>query len=1157
MLKAVTVYPNGNQINTKVLLVPNDASIDEFLQLAAVKLRLPNPQNPNLYAVNPESGRAIQSAEDIKNDDVIVVLSKGESFKGNGVVIASPSSTVQQVPSPAAKRPGINSGQGKSPMQTAAASSPVVDRPLAPTRPPSSKETTTTTNTPSTSTPPARPFRPPSKRDDETPGATSTTSAVTSALRSSNNNPKVETPALVVSTPPSRPGGPARGSSKREDEEASATAKASAPTGDDHYKALYDSLDAKPVPQVESQNSESSTDSSPYDRIADVLLKPTTNEPQNVWKAVKSTTTVAAGWEGVEQKKGFLNKSPPASPSVPRAEKAPIPPGKATIITIDIPQENTTRKIPVNLEATSVKDVIETIAKKMKGIDEKEYDLFTPTNISMAPNNLLFTYTFDVNKAFTFKRVRARLRILDDLECEHFVFVTCDATILDVRKEIHSSAWGRYYDMQKYSLYLAGAGGKRGGILLEDSRTIVSYRLTSESKIYLLDKEKKAQLEKGGVGGGENVVVVVHAVEVDSSKTFSLPPSTTIEELFQQCLKRYPVPTIRSYGLHVCKITKGENGNVEPAFVGQTLAHSALIGDLPKPIHLVWKARETTKNAAQVFGVDPQTLEHVFDKGYKVPKILVTLKRLLLELDGLNAEGIFRLAGTEKRLEDLMFDINNGRPVDDDNVHNISTLLKRFFKELPHRVLGQLTPEMTGESEEQLVQAGNYLTEYQKHLFLWLLDLLVDAASRSSITKMDSKNLAIVWGPGMVGSSSADANPYVGLMLMQYGTSLLNQNISYLMKNGKLPIYYPQTMDPQYMPRDTESENAAPPKETTTPNPTPKPSNRPVPGQNKYFTLHKMPSAKTPMNLKPPDPSIGSQSTPSSSPISEAGNTLDASLEYEPASNDLVNAPVTTPAPQPKPSIPEKAGRPALPPSRPPPRKPEPVSSPSDTTPEPQSKPQPAVTPQPQTVSTSSTSSSTTKATPPNPARPLFRADSPLSKSSPGMKFVAHTVPGSPFAPKRGPPLSKQTSQPQALTSSKTSISHPSSPQSASPVSASPISTSPHSPSPLVPSPLKRNLSSDTSEISNHLDVIKTAVGTIPKQFSDVSPSPPSSPSLANSSGAAGPSSVTSPGAKRLVRPSPKMAQRIQNDDTKFEATTSNSAGVFGTMRPMRANRKL
>jgi len=34
--------------------------------------------------------------------------------------------------------------------------------------------------------------------------------------------------------------------------------------------------------------------------------------------------------------------------------------------------------------------------------------------------------------------------------------------------------------MKKYLLYLSTGAGKRGGIMLEDARTITSYRLTSE-----------------------------------------------------------------------------------------------------------------------------------------------------------------------------------------------------------------------------------------------------------------------------------------------------------------------------------------------------------------------------------------------------------------------------------------------------------------------------------------------------------------------------------------------------------------------------------------------------------------------------------------------------------------------------------------------------
>jgi hypothetical protein len=51
-----------------------------------------------------------------------------------------------------------------------------------------------------------------------------------------------------------------------------------------------------------------------------------------------------------------------------------------------------------------------------------------------------------------------------------------------MQKEINDSAWGMSFDLSKCKLYLPSTSGKgkRGGIMLEDARTLASYRLSAE-----------------------------------------------------------------------------------------------------------------------------------------------------------------------------------------------------------------------------------------------------------------------------------------------------------------------------------------------------------------------------------------------------------------------------------------------------------------------------------------------------------------------------------------------------------------------------------------------------------------------------------------------------------------------------------------------------
>lgn len=98
-----------------------------------------------------------------------------------------------------------------------------------------------------------------------------------------------------------------------------------------------------------------------------------------------------------------------------------------------------------------------------------------------------------------------------------------------------------------------------------------------------MDEGKQSQLTVGGVGGEEKMVVVIHCAENNSAKTVSLTPNTTIEDVYQQCLKRFPLSTFeRAYGIFTCSQSKREAAGIQPLALVKLLPHFMRISELQK-----------------------------------------------------------------------------------------------------------------------------------------------------------------------------------------------------------------------------------------------------------------------------------------------------------------------------------------------------------------------------------------------------------------------------------------------------------------------------------------------------------------------------------------------------------------------------------------------
>jgi hypothetical protein len=113
-----------------------------------------------------------------------------------------------------------------------------------------------------------------------------------------------------------------------------------------------------------------------------------------------------------------------------------------------------------------------------------------------------------------------------------------------------------------------------------------------------------------------------------------------------------------------------------------------------------------------------------------------------------------------------MDELNKGLPMSHGfaaNPHNIANVLKRWFKELPLRLFA-LVPDETVDDELATVKVGDCLPDNYRSLFLWLLRIMVDTARYSDSNKMDSKNLALVWGPTLGGANDDPAGSLLSVL---------------------------------------------------------------------------------------------------------------------------------------------------------------------------------------------------------------------------------------------------------------------------------------------------------------------------------------------------------------------------------------------------------
>jgi len=159
--------------------------------------------------------------------------------------------------------------------------------------------------------------------------------------------------------------------------------------------------------------------------------------------------------------------------------------------------------------------------------------------------------------------------------------------------------------------------------------------------------------------------------------------------------------------------------------------------------------------ANQKFGVGPTKIPGVTVENYdaKIPLLLVQLKQRLIDLEGLQEVGIFRLApdASESNKVKKMIDEGGSWMDYQCDVNVISNLIKIWFRDLPSPILNSVDAAVIemSQSVEAVEKAMKMFPQPERSLLLWLWDFCGEVAEYSDINKMSVQNLGIVIGPNL------------------------------------------------------------------------------------------------------------------------------------------------------------------------------------------------------------------------------------------------------------------------------------------------------------------------------------------------------------------------------------------------------------------------
>ncbi|KAJ9479364.1 Rho-GTPase-activating protein BAG7 [Pseudozyma hubeiensis] len=156
--------------------------------------------------------------------------------------------------------------------------------------------------------------------------------------------------------------------------------------------------------------------------------------------------------------------------------------------------------------------------------------------------------------------------------------------------------------------------------------------------------------------------------------------------------------------------------------------------------------------------------------------VVVAKVGLYLKENATEVEGVFRIAGSQKRMKELQETFDSppryGKSVDwtKYSVHDAASVLRRYFNHMPEPVVPHdLYTEFRNIRAKEHFDEDGAIKTYRllissmpsasQYLLLYVLDLLAVFARKSDKNLMPSSNLAVIFQPGMFSHPSHELSP--------------------------------------------------------------------------------------------------------------------------------------------------------------------------------------------------------------------------------------------------------------------------------------------------------------------------------------------------------------------------------------------------------------
>lgn len=197
----------------------------------------------------------------------------------------------------------------------------------------------------------------------------------------------------------------------------------------------------------------------------------------------------------------------------------------------------------------------------------------------------------------------------------------------------------------------------------------------------------------------------------------------------------------------------------------------------------------------QVFGIS--VYEMMWNQRTKYPNLPIPyieyhFTRHILEKGGASQEGLFRISGRMTEVRKMIETFNTGVDAiqSDTSVNDICSTFKAWFREMPIPIVQpDKFAEITtvGENEKhKYIEYAESLLKAHKNVLKFLIGFLQNLVIYKEATRMDAKNLSIVFGPNIVQYDEESTESDIKIT-----SDAANGFLQYLIENWDTSDIYP------------------------------------------------------------------------------------------------------------------------------------------------------------------------------------------------------------------------------------------------------------------------------------------------------------------------------------------------------------------------------